>query len=93
MEKINENLTIKNNVINLYNREKLDITGITEVVSSTDKEIITKIQNVILIIMGAELRVVKLIPEDSFLSVVGKVDALKYETKINKKSFMSKVFK
>ena len=93
MEKIAENLVVKNNIINLYNREKLEVTGITEVLSSTEKEIITKIQNVILVIFGSDLRVVKLVPEDTFLSVIGKIDGLRYETKLNKKSFMSKVFK
>lgn len=93
MEKIAENLTVKNNIINLYNREKLEVTGVTEVLSSTDKEIVTKIQNVIFIITGSELRVVKLLPEESFLSVSGKIDGLKYDAKLNKKSFMSKVFK
>ena len=93
MEKLAENLVVKNNIINLYNREKLDITGVTEVVSSTEKEIITKVQNVVLVIFGSDLRVVKLVPEDTFLSVSGKIDGLKYETKFNKKSFMSKVFK
>ena len=93
MEKVNENLILKNNIVNLYNREKLDITGVTEVLSSTEKEVVAKIQNVILNINGSELRVVKLVPEDFFLSVSGKIDGIKYETKLNKKSFMSKVFK
>ena len=93
MEKSAENLVVKNHIINLYNREKLDITGITEVLSSTEREIITKVQNVMLVIFGSDLRVVKLVPEDTFLTVTGKIDGLKYETKLNKKSFMSKVFK
>ena len=93
MEKSADNLIVKNNIINMYNREKLEITGVTEVISSTDKEIITKIQNVILVVFGNDLRVVKLVPEDMLLNVSGKIDGLKYETKINKKSFMSKVFK
>lgn len=93
MEKINENLIVKNNIINMYNREKLEVTGVTEVLSSSEKEIITKVQNVVLVIFGSELRVIKLVPEDSFLSVSGKIDGLRYETKLNKKSFMSKVFK
>lgn len=93
MENISEKSLAKSHLVNIYNREKMDITGVTEVISSTEKEIFARLQNVVMTIQGSDLRVVKLIPEEEFLSVTGKIDALRYDTKINKKSFMSKVFK
>ena len=93
MENLNQKTIVKKNVINIYNREKIDLTGVKEVLSSTDKEVIVKVEDSIIFIQGRELRVVKLIPEDEFLSISGFVDALKYDKKINKKSFMTKVFK
>ena len=93
MENLNQKTIVKKNVINIYNREKIDLTGVKEVLSSTDKQVIVKVEDSIIFIQGRELRVVKLIPEDEFLSISGFVDALKYDKKINKKSFMTKVFK
>ena len=93
MENVDQKVNSKSNIINLYNREKMELTGIKEVVSSTDKEIIAKIENSIIIIQGKELRVVKLIPEDEYLSISGVIDLFRYDGKISKKSFMSKVFK
>ncbi len=93
MENISEKSLAKSHLVNIYNREKMDITGVTEVISSTEKEIFARLQNVVMTIQGSDLRVVKLIPEEELLSVTGKIDALRYDTKINKKSFMSKVFK
>lgn len=93
MENISEKSLAKSHLVNIYNREKMDITGVTEVISSTEKEIFARLQNVVMTIQGSDLRVVKLIPEEELLSVTGKINALRYDTKINKKSFMSKVFK
>jgi hypothetical protein len=79
MDNINQKVNLKPSVINLYNREKMELTGIKEVISSTDKEIIARVDNSIITIQGKELRVVKLMPEDEFLSISGMIDLFKYD--------------
>lgn len=90
-----ENLTIdvKTNIVNLYNREKLEITGVTEVFSSTESEVIAKVCDNVMVVTGSGLRVSKLVPEEKFLCIVGTINGLKYENKVNKKSFFGRVFK
>ena len=78
---------------NIYNREKIDIIGVSEVFSSTSNEVIAKVCDYIMQINGSNLRISKLLPEEKFLSIYGKIDAIKYDKHLNKKSFIGKVFK
>ena len=77
----------------IFNREKIELIGGVEVVSSTEREVYAKLENSFLQIAGKDLRVVKLVPEERLLSVSGKVDGLNYSARQTKKSFLSKVFK
>ena len=79
--------------VNIYNREKMEIVGAVEVVSSTESEIIARVCDFVMIIYGKNLRVSKLVPEEAFLSVTGEIIGVKYESKVQKKSFFGKVFK
>ncbi|MBQ8425771.1 MAG: hypothetical protein IJX17_07160 [Clostridia bacterium] len=92
MENIS-NVDVKINTVNIYNREKMEVTGVVEVLSSTETEIIARIFDQIMVIVGKGLRVSKLVPEEKFLCIVGNINGLKYESKVNKKSFLGKVFK
>lgn len=80
-------------VLNVYNRERLDVTGVLEIISSSDKEIYAKMENTFLQVLGKNLTITKLIPEEKLLSVGGMVDGVLYQSKQNKKSFFGKVFK
>ena len=94
MENLNNNKNdFCNNTVSLYNREKMDISGAVEVLSSTENEVIAKVCDFMMIVIGNELRVSKFVPEEKFLSIVGKINGIKYENKVNKKSFLKKVFK
>ena len=84
---------IKLHTANIYNREKIDIVGVVEVLSSTETEVIAKVCDYMMQIYGSGLRVSKLDPEEKLLTICGKIDGIKYEKKINKKSFLGKVFK
>ena len=84
---------IKLHTANIYNREKIDIVGVVEVLSSTETEVIAMVCDYMMQIYGSGLRVSKLDPEEKLLTICGKIDGIKYEKKINKKSFLGKVFK
>lgn len=88
-----KNNNIKIHTVNIYNREKIEVVGATEIISSTDKEIIAKLQDSYMFILGSGLTISKLVPEESFLVASGKILGIKYQDKITKKSFLSKVFK
>ena len=79
--------------VNIYSQEKIEITTVIEVISSTEKEVIAKLENNFLHIFGSGLTITKLIPSDGLLCVKGKIEGLKYIDKLNKKSFFGKVFK
>lgn len=79
--------------VNIMGREKIDIVGAIEVLSSTDSQVISRVCDFVMVISGSDLRITKLLPEESFFSISGKIDGVKYENKISKKSFFGKVFK
>lgn len=83
----------KSHTVNIFNKEKIEIVGATEVLSSTEKEIIAKIQDFSIIISGVNLSISKLVPEEELLVATGNIFGLKYESKLSKKSFLKKVFK
>lgn len=80
-------------MVNLLMREKAEIVGVYEVISSTDKEIIAKCEEEFLHIFGNDLKIVKLVPEEKFLECRGEISGLEYRNKITKKSLLGKVFK
>jgi len=79
--------------LNLFNRERLEAVGILEIVSSGEKEIIAKLENSYMQILGENLTVLKLIPENKILGVSGKIKGINYLEKHTKKSLLRKVFK
>ena len=77
--------------VSLENRRKMTLTGVVEVVSATDKTIITKTLDKTINIIGTELRVAKLNLEEGLLIIEGVVDCFKYLGQ--SKGFFKKVFK
>ena len=90
MENKNEN---KIHTVSILNRERIEVNTVQEVISSTEKEVIAKLEDNYLYINGKGLTIIKLIPSECVLSVKGKIDGIKYVDKLNKKSFLGKVFK
>lgn len=84
---------LKNQYVNIFNREKIEINGVIEVLSSTEKEVIAKLEDSYLQIIGEHLKITKLIPDNKLLSVGGLINGLSYMTKNTKKTFLKKVFK
>jgi hypothetical protein len=90
---INTKSISKNHSIKIQNRDKIEVLGAIEVLSSTDKEIIAKLQDNYIYIFGSALSITKLAPEETLLLASGNITGLKYESKLTKKSFLKKVFK
>lgn len=83
----------KDHSVNIFNKEKIEVVGAMEVLSSTDKEIIAKLQDFVIVISGINLSISKLVPEEQLLVATGNILGIKYESKLSKKTFLKKVFK
>ena len=90
---VKKEVTKKVHTVNIFDREKIDIVGAIEVVSSTETEVIAKVNDFVMVVYGKDLRVAKFVPEEIFLGITGNIDGVKYESKAQKKSFFGKVFK
>ena len=80
-------------IINIFDRNKIEITGAKEVVSSTEKEVYVKLSDGFMHICGSQLTIVKLVPEEEFLMISGQIGGLNFVSKLTKKSLFGKVFK
>lgn len=81
----------------LENREKLNITGINDVLSFDDQIIIIETELGLLTIKGEDLKINKLSIDTSDFTVDGKINSLVYSTSdgsVQKnKNILSKIFK
>ena len=85
--------TVLNHSIQIVAKEKIEVLGAIEVLSSTDKEIIIKLENEFLHVFGSGLSIQKLSPEERMLFASGKIEGLKYSGRLTKKTLLQKVFK
>lgn len=85
----------KNNAqfVNIYDRSRIEMSGVLEVVSSTDKEVYIKLADAIGCITGEKLTITKLVPEEQVLVVCGKIYGVSFKAKLEKKSLLKRVFK
>ena len=79
--------------VNILNRERIDVSGVLEVLSSTDKEIYVKLEDVVGVVIGEKMTITKLVPEEKVLSVSGRIVGVSFQNQLQKKSFLKKVFK
>lgn len=93
MDEIKQGNSFQN--IFLENREKLNITGILDVLSFDDQMIIVETELGLLTIKGKNLKINKLSIDTSDFAVDGEIQGLNYSDheNITKKSFISKLFK
>ena len=64
--------------VSIINREKLEINQVEEIVSSSEKEVYLKLVDSMAQIIGENLKITKLIPEDKTLTVTGKIIGFNY---------------
>ncbi len=90
MEKISNNSNdIKNESINLTNRKHLNLSGITEILSSSDTNITLKLKDTTLNILGSDINILKLDIDSEILEAEGKFEKITYgkETNILRRIF------
>ena len=90
-----ENIVQKtlNHTVTLDNRKKIMLTGIVEVLSSTEKTVITRTQTHLINICGENLRIEKLNLEENVLVVEGEINEFKYVVKNKSKNIFKRLFK
>ena len=91
--KENQIQKVMNHVVTIENRKKIMLTGIIEVISSTDKTVIAKTQTHLIYINGEILRIGKLNLEDNVLIVDGEINDLRYVVKNKSKNFFKRLIK
>ena len=94
-ERKNINTNIVQNLV-LENRNRLNISGVLDVLSFDDKIIILETELGLLTVKGDDLRINKLSIDTSEVIVEGEIVSLIYSNKdLNKKneSFLGKIFK
>ena len=85
---------LKTHVIHIENRELMSITGIKEVISFNDVEIVLMTDLGELRIEGNDLRITKLNVDDGNVIIEGQIIALEYEeTTMQKGGLCSRVFR
>lgn len=93
MQNVKEKQILGPKIINIFDRQKIEVQGAIEIISSTEKEIYVKLLNGIMLILGEGLTIQKLLPEEEMLVVSGKIDGVNFKSKQTKKSLFGKVFK
>lgn len=95
MQKGNEKLKVglEPKIINIFERQKIEVVGVQEIVSSTESEIYVKFSEGLMRIVGEKLVISKLVPEEMLLIVDGMINGLNFISKMTKKSLFKKVFK
>ena len=90
-----ENQLVKtlNHTIMVDNRKKIMLTGIIEVVSSTDKSVITKTETHLINVNGEGLRISKLNLEENVLILEGEINEFKYVIKNKSKNIFKRLIK
>ncbi len=78
----------------LENRESLGVSGVTEIVSFDDKEVILQTVDGKLTILGNSLKMNKLSVESGDVSVYGNIRSMVYsDISLDKDGFLKKIFK
>lgn len=86
----------KKSLMTIENRKKLLLTGVSEVVSFNDEQIILNTNVGSLVIKGKELKMNKLDVQNGDIVIIGTVNSCVYNSnddKHNKDSILSRLFK
>lgn len=79
--------------IQIYDRQKIEVLGAKEIISSTEKEVFVKLGDGNMRIDGVGLTILKLVPEEEILIISGQINGINFQTKMTKKSILGRVFK
>ena len=73
----------KNQFLSLENRRKLHLSGITEIISSSDTNLAIKLKDDLLTISGSDINIQKLDVELGILDAEGQFDKMIYNRESN----------
>lgn len=73
------NSSVSNHTVQIDRRRHTVITGVTDVCSFHETEVVLKLDSCLMILTGQELHVSKLLLEEGKLLVDGHVDGISYE--------------
>ncbi|GAB6099786.1 sporulation protein YabP [Halanaerocella petrolearia] len=79
--------------LNLQNRQKLELTGVTDVINYDEEEINLETNLGSLLITGQELHIQHLDLDSNDLIVDGHIEELKYDQESKAKNFFQRLFK
>lgn len=80
--------------IRVYNRERIEIGGVDEILSYDDRTIVLSVCGTRAVIEGENLRVTGLSVEEGKINAVGRLNGFFYEEEIKlRKGFFSKLVK
>ena len=78
--------------LNLHDRKKLTITGVSEVVSFDDTAVIMRTPLGTLIVQGSDLQLKTLTAEGGNVAVEGEISALSYEQSRSSSGWLGRFF-
>lgn len=88
-----ESNVLKKNIIKLVYGDSIEVTGVTNVVSYNDKEILLKTSDNQLLIKGESLNIEVLNLEQGEVKAKGKVSACSYVRDAAKPTLLKRIFK
>ena len=94
-ERKQTNINVMQNIV-LENREKLNVTGINDILSSDDQVVILSTDLGMLTIKGSELKINKLNIDESEVKIEGNISNIGYSQDIAEKkseNIFSKIFR
>lgn len=94
-ERKQNNINVMQNVV-LENRERLNVTGINDILSFDDQVVILSTDLGMLTIKGSELKINKLNIDESEVKIEGNISSISYSQdspKRKSESIFSKIFK
>ena len=91
--KTNPQQKAENHTITIQNQSNAHITGVSEVITATESGILCKLLSNNLQIIGENLRISKLLPEERLLIIDGYISNIKYSSSNQKTSFLKKIFR
>ena len=94
-ERRQNNINVIQNIV-LENRERLNVTGINDILSFDDQVVILSTDLGMLTVKGNELKINKLNIDESEVKIEGNISSMSYSKnseEIKVESFFSKIFK
>ena len=71
--------TLSPHTVQMDRRKQALITGVTDVSSFHEKEIVLRVDEALMVISGENLHIGRLLLEDGKLEITGRIDAISYE--------------